>query len=263
MTGGSLYPSGRQRILAEDVTITPELGIAKQFRIKVDKSRYGAVPPDSSVRLIVRESSFQRHTINLKPWADLGADFTFSIPEHLSGRFSARFMVVSQGLNKLGLLVATCEGLHIDTGDGPNIMSGLLHSRYDPELDSYAWRFEIENGDRPLIALNQRLQEHPEFYSSGYFRGLILPEIVRRVLEWLLLEADPSEEDSFAHKWLNLLCGGRPNSMESFVQTRQNLHSQRIRGLDDASKQEVEQLVRSFCATHRPVDELIAELERP
>ena len=124
-----------------------------------------------------------------------------------------------------------------------------------------AWRFEVVNG-YPQVSLNVRLQQYPDFVKSGYFRSLVLPEIVRRVLEWMFLEADPEEEGTQAQKWLVLLSEGHEEAIDSFLRSRQELHMQELHGLDEQSRLKVEQIVQSFCLPRSPIDELITELER-
>lgn len=258
MTGGSLYPSGRQRLLLDDVVISAAPG-RRAFKIGVRLENYRAIPEDAVARLVVSESSLQRHIIELGGWQDLGSEVAFALPAHMAGRFDARLLVACREADTLGQLYATCEGLQIDTGDGPSISSPILPCRWDPELQAYLWRFEVENGV-PQIAFNTRLQEFPHFTSTGYFRSLVLPEVVRRVLEWLLQDADPTEQGSRAEEWMRLLCGDRQAAMEGFLAARQDYLAQGNRGLDDVATRKVEQLVVSFCQSRGPVAELFRDL---
>lgn len=261
MTGGSLYPSGRLRILTEHVHIGRVSGSGKRFTVRIDTENYASVPDDNICTLVVSESSFQRHVVNIGTWKEISTDVSFTVPNHLAGRFSARLMVASGDADSLGMLTATCESVQVDTGDGPNVISPLLSSRYDPDLTSYGWRFEIVGG-LPQVAFNIRLQPYPEFKDSGYFRGLVLPEIVRKVLEWLFLSADPTEEDSIARKWMMLLCDSNDSRVEAFLSVRQDLLALPGRGLDDAAERHIETMVHAFCAPRDPIGELVTQLER-
>lgn len=261
MTGGSLYPTGRQRLLLDDVVVTAAPGRRRQFKIGVDVEKYGSIPDVAVARLVVSESSLQRHVIELGGWRDLSSEVEFGLPPHMAGRFDARLLVACRQADRLGQLHATCEGLQVDTGDGPSISSPILPCRWDPDLEAYLWRFEVENGV-PQVAFNQRLQEFPHFTSTGYFRSLVLPEVVRRVLEWLFLDADPTEQGSRAEEWLRLVCGGGQQVIDDFLAARQDYLSQGGRGLDDTATRKVETLVSSFCSSRGPVAELLRDLEQ-
>jgi hypothetical protein len=112
------------------------------------------------------------------------------------------------------------------------------------DLGERAWRLDLS--DSPVLELNNRIESIAEAArSSGSFLGLVYPEVLRRVLQRIVVEdqeTDPNaDEDDWRTQWLRFACaapGIEPPPADASA--------------DAATDREewVEAAVRAFCQAH-------------
>jgi len=119
------------------------------------------------------------------------------------------------------------------------------------DLGDRVWRLDLSNG--PVLELNKRVELIGEAArSGGSFVGLVFPEVVRRVLSYVVLElgeTDPAADDDEWHcRWLRYATK-LPGVDE-------------IPGTKDEREQWIETTVEAFCRAHQSRHKLELALQR-
>lgn len=82
---------------------------------------------------------------------------------------------------------------------------GILFTKWD-ELNGPVWELDLYNDDGPVLLIEKTIDPHCELPRQPIFQALVFPEIIRRVLTWVLSddEIDNLDDPTKWHsKWLD------------------------------------------------------------
>lgn len=116
-----------------------------------------------------------------------------SIRNYSSAKFT--FQVLEPDSLGIPLIRATRESKAETLNGVATPQSSLLETRSNSEIKQ-PWKVSVEDG-RPILDISSEL--HQELLSSSFFDPLVIPAVLERILEWLIL---PSEKNiEIAEKW--------------------------------------------------------------
>lgn len=247
MTGGSLFPSGRQRLLQEHITLSGTL-TPPRLNVQISTAEYPSIPADAHVTFVLKASNLDRRPLHLGTWGAMAAGASVTLPVALTegARPGCRLMVSDP--SHTGKLLATAENLTVVLGTGPMSSTSLLNSQWD-DLGQIPWVLELQP---PLLKVNTALKEFPQYESL--LRPLLLPEIVRRVAEWLL-DPDAADDETVVDQWLTSLTDGSPDLREK----HDDLRDSKDQGERDAW---VSDVVKRMTDHRKPLDEFLNVLKQ-
>lgn len=174
----------------EDQAETPEFNVL----FKMDMSAY---PPDASVYV----EAYHKET---RQRFYFGKASRITPPEDrkltqldLSGSIQFRVLIVDES-GKNGLLLASGTKLNAKTDDD-NDKSSLLSVKSVP-LGQIPWKVQMENGEPPILLLNNRIPNSIEkMRNDQVFQSLILPAALKEILTFILWNEDDQSDQ--AQKW--------------------------------------------------------------
>jgi hypothetical protein len=120
-----------------------------------------------------------------------------------------------------GQLLGLAEGLRPEEGGPRSAKRVALLPVAPKDLGHRPWSLDLSDG--PLLQINRAVGNWSEVAASHEFRWLVLPEVVRRVLHYVIVEQrlrDPSDDDlnEWTGQWLHFattLPGMEPLSDQS------------------------------------------------
>jgi len=168
------------------------------------------LPSDAMVSVEAYRSSMARMRfdfgtvgeLKLLPQADrLLHDFTDDLPPPL-------FRVKVTGAGSLrGRLLADARSVRVVGADELVRREGMLHIAHK-DLDGPAWEVDFTNaGYEPTLWIDDSADIDRQLASSPLFIALVYPEVIRRVLDYLLFEdkgASFDDESAWGHPWLKV-----------------------------------------------------------
>jgi hypothetical protein len=142
---------------------------------------------------------------------DLGTVGSLNVPDLLvlsevdrSGSVLFRLKVVDNGVDA-GKLLGSAERLkpkNEEDSEGRRSIFPILHR----DLGHEVWRVEIEQGDRPVLIINNRIPGFTyKLLESPMMQGLLLPAALRFVLRELVKASETGEGDDepgWKEEWL-------------------------------------------------------------
>ncbi len=195
--------TGRKRLARKDVTI--RLTAVGAVEARFDLARYGLSP---SARLFVeayRQTAWQRLDFGTvaKPITSPLALIGFGSRQGV--RFRVR-VVEAEPAGPAPRILALVDGLTAVAAAGAAGGLSLLPVDWGT-LAAQTWRLEIDDQSGPLLLVSRALVTDREaFVGSPEFVSLVLPEVLRRILERALLAgaADDEPEGGWCADWLRL-----------------------------------------------------------
>jgi hypothetical protein len=178
---------------------------------------------------------------------DLGTIDTLKVPPILvlgevdrSGSVLFRLKVVDTTQDK-GKILGSALGIQPSNEneiDGKKSFFPVIYRDLVEEI----WKVEINNGDRPRLILNNRIQGvGHKLQTNALFQGLLLPAALRIVVEDLVreFEADDEDEPGWKEEWLQYC----RNALGAVVDPAT---------LDQEKKKDwVDDVVKRFCDNYR------------
>ncbi len=208
--------TNRRRINHSDVDIrlkAEAAGPALELRaLGFDKL---ALPDDCTVVVDVRRpastTAVRWHLGDLK---DLQLPLTKDLPAFFGDAADVLCRVKAVGTGEAqGRLLAAADKIRPTQGEGEGGSTPLLRFTEDGSLGQILWRLTLE--DEPVVHVNAGLEDWRQFIRQPLFRALVLPEVLRQIVPWVLdqedsLDADDASED-VAGRWRAFFASiGRP-----------------------------------------------------
>lgn len=198
--------TGRQRINHEDVYVTIDsssVGPAK-FEAVLNLDNY-ELPEDAVIYLeAYRLTSWMRF-----PYGTVGKIvepgdrwlFEFSNPESVLFRIR-----VVKGVDGQGLMIAKASGIRPKLSDEePSDRIPLLSVVPSDDLKKEVFRVDYAEGDRPILLINDMIEDWKSAARSPAFTSLVLPSVMRQILtRFLIQDENYNEEDetTWSNRWV-------------------------------------------------------------
>lgn len=203
--------TGRKTILPVDVQIVVANNAAAEPSVdaKINLERYG-LPPDSLIYL----EAYRQSTLMRFDWGTIArqkapANCILADFGSLAGvRFRVKVVEFSAArtAQPARLLAIADQIAAIMPHQPPGAPASLLD--LVPADIHEVWRLEFEDGSEPYLAVNQELVSNlPSFGRSDQFVSMILPQVLRSILERILVvERFESSADSsdWQQLWLDM-----------------------------------------------------------
>ena len=103
-----------------------------------------------------------------------------------------------------GLLLAEADAVPLLTGEQTSQEKVPLLPVKPDDLGHEVWRLDF-SGDRPVLAVNRRIEDWRAFGRNPFFVALVLPEALRQVLIRILCidkHDDTEDPDDWRSRWL-------------------------------------------------------------
>ena len=194
--------TGRRRISHSDVTITVTgIGGIELFDAEFRLDRY-QLP---STALVVIEAWRQLDLLRFE-FGTVGtvqppADRQLSRFGTVSGlRFRLKIVAVD---SPRGRLLAVADRIAPTTSHQQSLSRVPLLAVRSQDLGKEIWRLTF--ADEPLLIVNSRMAQRKQLVASGEFQSLVLPEVLRSILNRILLVEkirSSEESDDWTCRWL-------------------------------------------------------------
>ena len=187
----------RQTIQRADVKVRiqpSEEQAAPVFDLELNLDRY-SFPPTAVVRLEAwRSNAAQRWDYgvvgNLQPPADAQRRLT-DVPQ------SAQFKVFVVAGDDTGRLLGLSHAIK------PMLPRESLIPLMPCDLGDEVWRIEFSEDDLPELQVNSKLEMISEIVrSDGQFRSLVMPQVLRSVLSYIVLVRREDPDDDAGGWWM-------------------------------------------------------------
>jgi len=201
----------RRKLLREDIEITIHQKTVEtdppEFTADIKLERYD-LPRDAKVYVeAYRHASWKRFdygTVAAMRAPDDRALHDFGNGDDV--RFRVKVVEAGSSGTAAARIVAQADGIKPRQG-GPHC--SLLPLDPDPSLREEVWKLELDEADGPIIKISTHLvRDRHALARSPAFMSLVLPEVVRRILNWALNDGLPEEDDRDSPKsnWIRFGC---------------------------------------------------------
>lgn len=125
-----------------------------------------------------------------------------------------------------------------DIEGGKGSHKSILPVNYQADIGQQVWKLSFE-GPAPVLLINRKVENGKSLLKSGEFRALVLPAILREIMNELVREYPESEadEENWSGQWMKF--------------TRKNLHVREKpvseEGNEDEIREWVDDVVNAFC----------------
>lgn len=237
--------TGRRRLARGDVTVRLTRGADGRLQVGVGLTLgHYALPPSALVFVeAYRQTTWQRFAFGTvaSPVASAPTILRqFGTAQGVRFRVRVVEAVVSGRPPRVLALVDDLRPVAPPEGKG-----GLSLLPVDwGDFDGHTWKLEIDDESGPLLLVSKKLVPDREaFVGSREFTSLVLPVVLRRVLEQVLqAETDSAETDGWTGEWLRLAriwSGVNPPSDRGTAT-----------GLTDVEEDWIDDVVDSFSKAH-------------
>ncbi len=171
----------------------------------------------------------------------------FGVPDLVK----VRVKVVGTG-DEGGLLLAQADRLRPSLEHGSVPTRSMIPARPDDGMGQTMWRVSVED-EAPILLVNSAIDDWRGFTVSPAFQTLVLPEVLRRCLEWvdvtLAIEGEPEETDSDLALWVTFARQLGQDPLE-------------WQGMDEVERAEaITEAVAAFARSKRLLDQFLSTVE--
>ena len=163
---------------------------------------------------------------------------------------SCQLRIAGAGVENPGILLGSTKTWRLEASRNPQQggVKGIL--RFQPkDIAPRAWKLDIQEDAHPVVQIDERIPDPRSWVRNNpVFIGAVLPSIVQRVFQEILLTPDPADIEWMQDwlRWAESLMPGNTAPRDSD---------------NDVEKEEwTEQLIEAFCMRHKLSDRIVNDL---